>query len=59
MACTRLGIQQQGIHLAQVKDTGNRGQRESPDAISSLRASGRRRDELREEQGNLSGAYGL
>lgn len=39
----------QGIYLAQVKDTENRGQKESPDVISSLYASGRRGDELGEE----------
>lgn len=49
MACARPGIQQQGIYLVQVKDTENRGQKESSDVISSLPASGRCRDELREE----------
>lgn len=59
MAYARLDIQQQDLFLAQVKDTENRGQREIPDAISSLYASGRCRDELREEKGNSRGAYGL
>lgn len=48
IACTRLGIQQQGIYLAQVKYRENMGQKECPDAISCLYASGRCRDELKE-----------